>query len=287
MVSMVNRLSTEKRAQIVACLCEGMSIRATVRVTGAAKNTITKLLVELGGACAEYQHAALFDLPCTNIQCDEIWSFCYAKRKNVPDEHRDEFGYGDVWTWTAICADTKLVPTWLVGERTSDDAEVFIRDLASRLENRVQLTTDGLRLYVSAVENAFHGDIDYAQLHKIYDAPAGEDNERRYSPAVCTGIDIRKVNGNPDMNKVSTSYVERQNLTMRMGMRRFSRLSNGFSKKGENLTHAVSLHFMNYNFARPHQTLTQANDGRKTTPAMAAGIENRVWTVRDIAALLD
>jgi len=284
---MVNRLSTEKRAQIVACLCEGMSIRATVRVTGAAKNTITKLLVELGGACAEYQHAALFDLPCTNIQCDEIWSFCYAKRKNVPDEHRDEFGYGDVWTWTAICADTKLVPTWLVGERTSDDAEVFIRDLASRLENRVQLTTDGLRLYVSAVENAFHGDIDYAQLHKIYDAPAGEDNERRYSPAVCTGIDIRKVNGNPDMNKVSTSYVERQNLTMRMGMRRFSRLSNGFSKKGENLTHAVSLHFMNYNFARPHQTLTQANDGRKTTPAMAAGIENRVWTVRDIAALLD
>lgn len=287
MVSMVNRLSTDKRAQIVSCLCEGMSIRATVRVTGAAKNTIVKLLVELGGACAEYQHAALFDLPCTNIQCDEIWSFCYAKRKNVPDEHRDEFGYGDVWTWTALCADTKLVPSWLVGERTAEDAEVFIRDLASRLANRVQLTTDGLRLYVRAVETAFHGDIDYAMLHKIYDAPVGEDNERRYSPAVCTGIEIRRVNGNPNLDKASTSYVERQNLTMRMGMRRFTRLTNGFSKKVENLAHAVSLHYMYYNFARPHTTLTKDAGGRPTTPAMATGIENRVWTVRDIAALLD
>jgi IS1 family transposase len=286
MVSMVNRLSTDKRAQIVSCLCEGMSIRATVRVTGAAKNTVTKLLVELGGACAEYQHAALFDLPCTNIQCDEIWSFCYAKRKNVPDEHRDEFGYGDVWTWTAICADTKLVPSWLVGERTAEDAEVFIRDLASRLANRVQLTTDGLRLYVQAVENAFHGDIDYAQLHKIYASPTFDD-ERRYSPAICTGIDLRKVNGNPDMDKASTSYVERQNLTMRMGMRRFTRLTNGFSKKVENLTHAVSLHFMHYNFARTHITLTKDAEGKKITPAMAAGVADRVWTHRDIAALLD
>jgi IS1 family transposase len=242
MVSMVNRLSTERRAQIVSCLCEGMSIRATVRVTGAAKNTVTKLLVELGGACGEYQAAALFDLPCTNIQADEIWSFCYSKQKNVPDEHQGEFGYGDVWTWTAICADTKLVPSWLVGERTAEDAEVFIRDLASRLSSRVQLTTDGLRLYVNAVEKTFRGDIDYAQLHKIYESLDTEFNERRYSPAVCTGIDIRKVNGNPDMDKVSTSYVERQNLTMRMGMRRFTRLSNGFSKKVENLAHAVSLH---------------------------------------------
>lgn len=287
MVIMVNRLSTDQRAQIVSCLCEGMSIRATVRVTGAAKNTITKLLVELGGACAEYQAAALFDLPCTNIQCDEIWAFCYSKQKNVPDEHRGEYGFGDVWTWTALCADTKLVPSWLVGERTAEDAEFFIRDLASRLANRVQLTTDGLRLYVRAVESAFHGDIDYAQLHKLYDAPGGEDNERRYSPAVCTGIDIRKVNGNPDMDKVSTSYVERQNLTMRMGMRRFTRLTNGFSKKVENLTHAVSLHFMNYNFARPHITLTKDAEGKKTTPAMAAGVADRVWTHRDIAALLD
>lgn len=287
MVSMVNRLSTEKRAQIVSCLCEGMSIRATVRVTGAAKNTITKLLVELGGACSVYQAAAFYDLPCTNIQCDEIWSFCYAKQRNVPDEHRGEYGYGDVWTWTAICADTKLVPSWLVGERTAADAQVFIRDLASRLENRIQLTTDGLKLYVNAVEAAFAGDIDYAMLHKIYDAPDLTDNERRYSPAVCTGIEIRKINGNPNLAKASTSYVERQNLTMRMGMRRFTRLTNGFSKKVENLAHAVSLHYMNYNYARPHQTLTQENGGRKTTPAMAAGIENRVWTHLDIAALLD
>jgi IS1 family transposase len=287
MVSMVNRLSTDQRAQIVSCLCEGMSIRATVRLTGAAKNTVTKLLVELGGACAEYQAAALFDLPCTNIQCDEIWAFCYSKQKNVPEEHRGEYGYGDVWTWTAICADTKLVPSWLVGERTAEDAEVFIRDLASRLANRVQLTTDGLRLYVRAVESAFHGDIDYAQLHKIYDAPGGDDNERRYSPAVCTGIEIRKVNGNPDMDKASTSYVERQNLTMRMGMRRFTRLTNAFSKKVENLAHAVSLHYMYYNFARPHGTLTKDAGGRKTTPAMAAGITDHVWTCRDIAALLD
>lgn len=287
MVSMVNRLSTAQRAQIVTCLCEGMSIRATVRVTGAAKNTVVKLLVELGAACAEYQDAALVGLPCKNIQCDEIWSFCYAKQKNVPNEHRGEFGYGDVWTWTALCADTKLVPSWLVGERTADDAEVVMRDLASRLANRVQLTTDGLRLYVNAVEATFAGDIDYAVLHKIYNSPGGVENERRYSPAVCTGIEIRHVNGNPDLAKASTSYVERQNLSMRMGMRRFTRLTNGFSKKVENLAHAVSLHYMYYNFARPHQTLTKNNGGKKTTPAMAAGVANRVWTRRDIAALLD
>ncbi|KZS68257.1 transposase [Mycobacterium ostraviense] len=288
MVSMVNRLSTDQRAQIVSCLCEGMSIRATVRVTGAAKNTITKLLVDLGRACAECQDGALLYLPRKNIQCDEIWSFCYSKQKNVPDEHRGKFGYGDVWTWTAFCADpTKIVPSWLVGERTAFDAEVFMRDLASRLASRIQLTTDGLRLYVNAVETAFAGDIDYAVLHKLYDAPGGADNERHYSPAVCTGIEIRKVNGDPDMDKASTSYVERQNLTMRMGMRRFTRLTNGFSKKVENLAHAVSQHYMNYNFARPHATLTKDAGGHKVTPAMAAGIERRVWTHRDIAALLD
>jgi IS1 family transposase len=287
MVSMVNRLSTEQRAKIVSCLCEGMSIRATVRVTGAAKNTITKLLVELGRACAEFQDAALVDLPCKRIECDEIWSFCYAKQKNVPDDHRDGFGYGDVWTWTALCADTKLVPTWLVGERGGVDAEVFMRDLASRLSNRVQLTTDGHRAYLDAVESAFGADIDYAMLHKIYDAPGGVDNERRYSPAVCTGIELRVVQGKPNLAKASTSYVERQNLSMRMGMRRFTRLTNGFSKKVENLAHAVSLHYMYYNFARPHSTLTTRNDGRKTTPAMAASVANHVWTCHDIAALLD
>jgi IS1 family transposase len=284
---MVNRLSTDQRAQIVSCLCEGMSLRATTRVTGAAKNTVVKLLVDLGRACAEYQDAVLVELPCKHIQCDEIWSFCYAKQKNVPDEHRGEFGYGDVWTWTAICAETKLVPSWLVGERTSFDAEVFMRDLASRLANRVQLTTDGHRAYLDAVEAAFGADIDYAMLHKIYDAPGGVDNERRYSPAVCTGIEVRVVQGHPRLAKASTSYVERQNLSMRMGMRRFTRLTNAFSKKIENLSHAVSLHYMNYNFARPHGTLTEDAGGYKVTPAIAAGIERRVWTHRDIAALLD
>jgi hypothetical protein len=287
MVSMVNRLSTDKRARIVFCLCEGMNIRATVRITGAAKNTIIKLLVELGQACAEYQDTALVNLPCTNLQCDEIWSFCYAKQKNVPYEHQGEFGYGDVWTWTAICADTKLVPTWLVGERGGVDAEVFMRDLASRLTERVQLTSDGHRAYLSAVESAFGADIDYAMLHKIYAAHGGQNDERRYSPGVCAGIDIRVVQGEPDLDKASTSYTERQKPSMRMGMRRFTRLSNGFSKKVENLAHAVSLHYMYYNFGRPYQTLTKDNGGRKTTPAMAAGVENRVWTHRDIAALLD
>jgi len=268
-VSMSTRLSTEQRARIVGCLVEGMSIRATVRVTGAAKNTIVKLLVELGAACAEYQDGALVNLPCTRIECDEIWSFCHAKAKNVPAEHEGEFGYGDVWTWTAICADTKLVPSWLIGERGGADAEVFMRDLASRLTNRVQLTTDGHRAYLNAVEAAFGADIDYAMLHKIYGDANGKSDERRYSPAVCTGIDIRPVTGNPDLAKASTSYVERQNLTMRMGMRRFTRLTNGFSKKVENLAHAVSLHYMHYNFARPHKTARPLRGARWATRCLS------------------
>lgn len=287
MVSMVNRLSTEQRAQIVGCLVEGMSIRATVRVTGAAKNTIVKLLTDLGQACAEYQDGAFTNLPCVRIECDEIWSFCYAKQKNVPEEHRGTFGYGDVWTWTALCADTKLVPTWLVGERGGEDAEVFMRDLAGRLSNRVQLTTDGHRAYLNAVESTFGADIDYAMLHKIYGAATGAGDERRYSPAVCTGIDKKVVTGDPDLAKASTSYVERQNLTMRMGMRRFTRLTNGFSKKVENLAFAVSLHYMHYNFARPHKTLTKARNGYPTTPAMAAGVADHVWSLAEIATLLD
>jgi IS1 family transposase len=285
----INRLSTEKRAQIVGSLVEGNSIRANVRMTGAAKNTVTKLLVDLGAACAEYQAAELVGLPCRTIQCDEIWAFCYSKQKNVPGEHIGTFGYGDVWTWTAICADTKLVPSWLVGERTVDDAWTFLSDLQCRLAERVQITSDGLKIYVQAVDLAFGAEADFAQLHKIYGSPEGSGKERRYSPAVCTGIDKRVISGDPDEREISTSYVERQNLTMRMGMRRFTRLTNGFSKKVENLAHAVSLHYMHYNFARPHQTLSKNADGTTTkrTPAMAAGVADHVWTLREIAALLD
>lgn len=290
MVSM-NRLSTEQRARIIASLVEGNSIRATVRMTGAAKNTVVKLLVDLGAACAEYQAAELVDLPCRTIQCDEIWAFCYSKQKNVPDEHIGTFGYGDVWTWTAICADTKLVPSWLVGERTTDDAWTFLSDLQGRLAERVQITSDGLKIHVQAVDLAFGTEVDFAQLHKIYGPADGTTHqERKYSPNVCTGIDKRVVTGDPDPREISTSYVERQNLTMRMGMRRFTRLTNGFSKKVENLAHAVSLHYMHYNFARVHQSLTiKHDDGTRTkqTPAMAAGVADHVWTLHEIAALLD
>jgi IS1 family transposase len=290
MVSM-NRLSTDKRAQIVGSLVEGNSIRATVRMTGAAKNTVTKLLVDLGAACAEYQANVMHDLPCTTIQCDEIWAFCYSKSKNVPQQHRGTFGYGDVWTWTALCADTKLVPSWLVGERTVDDAWAFLTDLQGRLANRVQLTTDGHRAYVQAVDLAFGDEIDYAMLNKLYGLPEGlTHQERKYSPNICTGIEIRTIKGDPDPAGISTSYVERQNLTMRMGMRRFTRLTNAFSKKVENLAHAVSLHYMHYNFARAHSSLTVENeDGTRTkqTPAMAAGVADHVWTLHEIAGLLD
>jgi IS1 family transposase/lambda repressor-like predicted transcriptional regulator len=279
----MNRLPTERRAQIVGSLVEGNSIRATGRMTGVAKNTITKLLTDLGEACADYQDRTLLNLPCTTVQCDEIWAYCYAKQKNVPQEHKGTFGYGDVWTWTAICADTKLVPSWLVGERTVPDAWVFMSDLASRLSNRVQLTTDGHQPYIKAVDAAFGDEIDYAMLHKLYGRDPRED-ERRYSPAVCTGIDIRPMTGNPDPDRISTSYVERQNLTMRMGMRRFTRLTNGFSKKVENLAHAVALHYMHYNFARPHKTLSTPYP---TPPAMAAGVADHKWSLYEIAALLD
>jgi IS1 family transposase len=284
----MNRLSTKKRAQIIGCLVGGNSIRATVRMTGAAKDTVTKLLVDLGAACAQYQDRVMRDLPCTTLQVDEIWAYCYAKQKNVPDEHRGEYGYGDVWKWTALCADTKLVPSWLVGERTVDDAWALMRDLKGRLSNRVQLTTDGHRSYVAAVGLTFGQEIDWAQLQKIYAAdPSGE---RRYSPPVCTGTKVRVLKGDSDPSKISTSYVERQNLTMRMGMRRFTRLTNAFSKKVENLAHAVSLHYMHYNFARAHTSLTITDEDGKTikrTPAMAAGVTDHVWTLTEIAGLLD
>ena len=280
MVSM-NRLPQAKRVQVVKALVEGNSIRATVRMTGVAKNTVTKLLLELGQACSEYQDEKLRGLTCCKVQCDEIWAFCCTKAANVPEEHKGEFGYGDIWTWVALDADSKLVPTWLVGDRSTADATVFIQDLADRITNRIQLTTDGHRPYLEAVEGAFGAEIDDAMLIKLYGAPP--EAERRYSPPECIGAQPRRIQGNPDPRYVSTSYIERQNLTMRMGMRRFTRLTNGFSKKAENLAAAISLHFMHYNFARPHKSL--ANPYPRT-PAMAARVADHLWSVDEIVALL-
>lgn len=278
----MNKLSLEKRTQIISCLVEGNSIRATCRMTGAAKGTVTRLLESVGSACASYQDKVLRNLPCKTIECDEIWSYCYAKDKNVPDEHKGEFGYGDVWTWVALGADTKLVPSWCIGLRNSEYAYRFMMDLESRLKNRVQLTTDGHKAYLKAIEEAFGTDIDYAVLVKLY----GEDPqpEKRYSPAKCIATDKQVIEGKPDMNRVSTSYVERQNLTMRMSMRRYTRLTNAFSKKIENLEAAVALHFMYYNFCRPHKTLNLKRN-LNITPAMAAEITNDRWTVEDIVKL--
>ena len=280
MVSM-NKLTPARRTAVVRCLVEGNSIRSTVRLTGVAKNTVTKLLVDLGAACSEYQDRVLRDLSCRLIQADEIWSFSNAKARNVPEEHRGEFGWGDVWTWTAIDADTKLVPAWLVADRSSASAIALMDDLRGRLANRVQLTTDGHRAYLEAVEGAFGSNIDYAQIIKLYGTDPEADT--RYSPAKCLGIKVEEISGHPDHAAISTSYVERQNLTMRMGMRRFTRLTNAFSRKVENLAAAVSLHFMYYNFARPHKTL--ANPYPRT-PAMAAGVADHVWRIEEIVALL-
>jgi len=281
----MNQLSTAERAQIIRCLIEGNSIRSTRRMTGFGRNTITRLLVALGEACSEYQDTALRNLPSTRIECDEIWSFCYAKAKNVPEEHVGDWGYGDVWTWTAIDPDSKLVASWLVGWRGEEEAVDFLRDLASRLTNRVQLTTDGHVAYVGAVERAFGYNVDYAQLIKEYGVEHSLDaspTARRYSPNKVTGQEVRIINGDPDPAHISTSYVERNNLTMRMSMRRFTRLTNAFSRKVENHAAQVSLHFMAYNFARPHGSL-----GKNRTPAMAAGVADHVWTTHEIAALLD
>lgn len=281
---MANVLSTEKRSRIVSALVEGNSIRATARMVGVSKNTVQKLLLDLGAACSEYQDRMLRDLPCKRVQVDEIWSFVYAKAKNVPEERRGEFGVGDVWTFTAICADTKLVPCWLVGSRDGGTATEFMQDLEGRVASRVQLTSDGHRMYLDAVQDSFGAAVDYAMLQKIYgNAPEGE---KRYSPAECIGAKVETIQGNPDPAHVSTSYVERQNLTMRMSMRRFTRLTNAFSKKLENHTAAISLHFASYNFCRPHRSLRTEQDNR-VTPAMAAGIARRPMTVEELVGLLD
>jgi IS1 family transposase len=275
----MNKLTQAKRVQVIAALVEGNSIRATCRMTGVAKGTVLKLLVDLGQACAAYQDKTLRNLTCKRIQCDEIWSFCYAKEKNVPEEMKGKLGFGDVWTWTAIDADTKLIVSYLVGGRTAEYAKKFIADLASRLAHRVQLTSDGNTTYLAAVERSFGIDIDYAMLDKIYNAPPNKGTTR-YSPAECCGTRKIKVKGNPDMKQVSTSFVERQNLTMRMSLRRMTRLTNAFSKKIENQAHAVALHFMHYNFCRIHQTL-------RVTPAMEAGVAQHVWSLEELAGLLD
>jgi IS1 family transposase len=272
----MNCLDTETRARVISCLIEGCSIRATVRMTGAAKNTVAKLLAEIGCASVAYHNRAVRRLKVRRLQCDEIWSFVGAKAKNVSVEKKQE-GWGDAWTWIGIDADTKLVVSYLVGGRGAGWAKDFMEDCASRISNRVQITTDGHKGYLEAVENAFGADIDYAMLQKIYGAPA--DNETRYSPATCIGCDMKVVSGNPDPKHVSTSYVERQNLTLRMQSRRFTRLTNAFSKKIDNHRHSVALHYMHYNFCRVHQTL-------RCTPAMEAGLTDHVWTLEELIALL-
>lgn len=273
----MNKLNTADRAQILSALVEGNSIRSTARITGVAFNTVLKLIPAIGSACAKYQDKVLRNLPCKRIQVDEIFSFCYAKEKNLPERKKGEFGFGDVWTWVAICADTKLVPCWMVGRRNGEYARLFIENLASRLANRVQLTTDGHRAYLEAVENAFGSEVDYAMLVKLY--TRDPINEGKYSPGECCGARPTTITGNPNPKHVSTSFAERQNLTMRMSMRRFTRLTNAFSKKVQSHERSIALHYMHYNFARIHRTL-------RITPAMAAGVSDHVWSIEEIVALL-
>jgi IS1 family transposase len=272
----MNRLSTEDRIRVVAALVEGNSIRAIVRMTGVAKNTVVKLLNDLGAACAEYHNRNVRDLRVRRLQCDEIWCFVGAKKKNASPDKRAQ-GWGDAWTWTAVDADSKMCVSYLVGGRDGGWAYEFMQDCAERIRGRVQITTDAHRVYLEAVEGAFGMDVDYAMLQKIYGAP--EESDRAYSPAVCIGADMKTISGNPDPKHVSTSFVERQNLTMRMQMRRFTRLTNGFSKKLDNLRHAVALHFMYYNFCRVHQTL-------RVTPAMEAGLTDHAWALEELVGLL-
>lgn len=273
----MNKLTKEERVRIVSVLVEGNSLRATTRITGIHHSTIMKLLVDLGDACSAFQDKAFRNLTCKRLQCDEVWSFVGSKEKNTQKEKKAD-GWGDCWTWTAICADTKLIPCWYVGRRDSTAAYHFMHDVADRLANRVQLTTDGHKAYLQAVEDAFGSDIDYAMLIKIYgNTPEGP--EVRYSPAQCMGARKAVIQGKPEWKHVSTSFAERANLTMRMGMRRFTRLTNGFSKKVRNHEAAVALHFMHYNFCRVHMSL-------RVTPAMEAGVADHVWSLEELVGLL-
>jgi IS1 family transposase len=274
----MNKLPSEKRAQILHLLCEGNSLRATSRLADVAYNSVAKLFVDAAKACLDYQDRTLRNLKCRRVQLDEIWSFVYAKQKNVSRAKAAPIDAGDVWTWVAIDSETKLVPSWRIGDRSAETAIAFVDDLAKRLANRVQVTSDGHKAYLEAIEGAFGGDVDYGMLIKVY-GPAPE-GQRRYSPAECIGAHKQRIEGNPDPKHISTSYVERQNLTMRMQMRRFTRLTNAFSKKIENHALSVALHYMRYNFCRIHKTL-------RVTPAMAAGVTDRLWSVGDIVAVLE
>lgn len=275
----MNKLSPEARANILSLLCEGNSLRAVTRITGVSINTITKLLIDAGKACMDFHDKAVRGVAAKRVQCDEIWSFCYAKAKNVAEAKAAPEGAGDVWTWTALDADSKLIVSYLVGGRDASCAAAFMEDVAARLADRVQLTTDGHKAYLNAVDGAFGSDVDYAMLEKLY-GTSPESPKGRYSPAECIGTRVTRVEGRPNPAHVSTSFVERQNLTMRMHMRRFTRLTNGFSKKFENHAYAVALHVVFYNWVRIHKTL-------RVTPAMAAGLTDRLWDVKDIVALVE
>lgn len=279
MVSM-NRLSRTQRVAILQALVEGNSIRATCRITGTAKGTVLKLLADVGPVCAAFHDDRARNLNIRRVEADEIWSFCHAKAKNVPDQYSGVWGYGDIWTWTAICPDTKFMVSWLVGMRDTVSATFFMNDVKDRLAHRVQLTTDGHRPYLQAVEDAFDGDVDYAVLVKLY-GDEGTGPSKRYSPGVCIGTSEQRITGNPKSAWVSTSIVERSNLTLRMSCRRFTRLTNAFSKKVENLEHAVALHMWHYNWARPHSSI------RGLTPAQRVGVADRRWTLADLVEILE
>lgn len=276
----MNKLPVKTRAQILNMLCEGSSMRSISRVTGVSINTVSKLLVDAGNACAAFHDSVVRDVKAERIEADEVWSFCYAKAKNVAKAKAAPEEAGDVWTWTALDADSKMIVSYMVGGRDADYASAFMNDLASRLANRVQLTTDGHAAYLQAVEGAFGGDVDYAMLVKIYGEPKGAKQERRYSPGECCGIRKDVIEGEPDKKKISTSYVERSNLSLRMHNRRFTRLTNAFSKKFENHVHMVSFYTVFYNFVRIHKTL-------KVTPAMAAGVTDELLEMEDIVKLVD
>ena len=277
-IVLMNKLSTERRAQVIGALIEGNSIRSTCRMTGVCKDAVLKLIRDMGAACAGHHNAAVRGVKTSRVQCDEIWSFCYAKEKNVPVE-KEGTGAGSVWTWTAIDADSKLIISYLCGGRDASWACQFMEDLASRVTTRIQITTDGHRAYAEAVEGAFGMNVDYAMLIKLYGAPS-DHPETRYSPAACIGTRTGILSGNPDRNHISTSYAERQNLNLRMGVRRFTRLTNAFSKKFENHCHMVAIYHAYYNFCRVHQTL-------RVTPAMEAGVSNHVWSVEELVSLLE